>query len=534
MNSKTVNEEIKGRIENSKMKFLAPEKIRGYVKTLWEKHKIGQPVSFTDIFGTMIGETLLGKNNQKARLSDMTRHCHGGENPLPLMVAVVVKPKESAIKYHEWVEFTPFEIGVPKYGTFMKPENFGSDFFMGSIVQKFEEFPLHFLQGLWGSAFSILIHRVVDPKSPISKQSETDEMNQIIREENGSSSPDEDMPPRRSTGTGLDNLGQVRKFQIKSKLVRVKQNRGVLTKSISSIWSAGKTVSKWFSSSSIPNNSEIQMKSESRLELPGRQPSRRLSRNPSGSPRIEGERRRSSHKRRPSMSVLNIDEQNISQSQNENTNCLRSRKSVSPECEDGSLSFFNRFCLIVNDRCSFLSNRGIRAPRVLNFMRGLDIEKNYPLSPFTSDIPVVQEEGEFQLLDEAIPDRKVLHIVDGGLAMNLPFPPVLRPQRAVDIFIAFEFSARNLDDPVGENFDPLQQVRLAEKWARIHDIPFPHVPVIDPNDPLEEVYVIKDELNLNSPIIIVFLLINKTFKHFLKPGNLIFRKNYAISFVFRG
>jgi len=166
-------------------------------------------------------------------------------------------------------------------------------------------------------------------------------------------------------------------------------------------------------------------------------------------------------------------------------------------------------------------------------MRGLDIERNYPLSPFTSDIPVVQEEGEFQLLDEAIPDRKVLHIVDGGLAMNLPFPPVLRPQRAVDIFIAFEFSARSLDNPIGENFDPLQQVRLAEKWARIHDIPFPHVPVIDPNEPLEEVYVIKDELNLNAPIIIVFMLINKTFKHFSKPGLPFTLKKYSCN-LFRG
>ncbi|CAG5113853.1 Oidioi.mRNA.OKI2018_I69.chr2.g7943.t1.cds [Oikopleura dioica] len=186
------------------MKFLAPEKLRGYVKTLWEKHKIGQPVSFTDIFGTMIGESLLGKHNLKARLSDMTRHCDAGENPLPIMVAVVVKPKESAIKYHEWVEFTPFEIGVPKYGTFMKPENFGSEFFMGSIVQKFEEFPLHFLQGLWGSAFSILIHRVLDPKSPAMKESETEEMNQIIQEENVGTNSDEDMPRRRSTGKGSD------------------------------------------------------------------------------------------------------------------------------------------------------------------------------------------------------------------------------------------------------------------------------------------------------------------------------------------
>ena len=49
----------------------------------------------------------------------------------------------------EWMEFSPFEIGMPKYGTFMKPELFGSKFFMGHLVKKFEEPPLHFLQGKW-------------------------------------------------------------------------------------------------------------------------------------------------------------------------------------------------------------------------------------------------------------------------------------------------------------------------------------------------------------------------------------------------
>ena len=47
----------------------------------------------------------------------------------------------------EWMEFTPYEIGLPKYGTFMKTQLFGSKFFMGQLVKQYEEPPLHFLQG---------------------------------------------------------------------------------------------------------------------------------------------------------------------------------------------------------------------------------------------------------------------------------------------------------------------------------------------------------------------------------------------------
>lgn len=47
----------------------------------------------------------------------------------------------------DWVEFSPYEIGMAKYGTFMAPELFGSKFFMGSVVKKYEENPLHYLMG---------------------------------------------------------------------------------------------------------------------------------------------------------------------------------------------------------------------------------------------------------------------------------------------------------------------------------------------------------------------------------------------------
>lgn len=64
--------------------------------------------------------------------------------------------------FSEWVEFNPFEIGMPKYGTFMKTELFGSKFFMGKLCTEYEEQPLHFLQGITSyidDGFS-LIHNI--------------------------------------------------------------------------------------------------------------------------------------------------------------------------------------------------------------------------------------------------------------------------------------------------------------------------------------------------------------------------------------
>lgn len=51
----------------------------------------------------------------------------------------------------DWLEFSPYEIGIAKYAAFMKTEDFGSKFFKGRIVKRFPESPLHYLQGLVNS-----------------------------------------------------------------------------------------------------------------------------------------------------------------------------------------------------------------------------------------------------------------------------------------------------------------------------------------------------------------------------------------------
>ena len=41
---------------------------------------------------------------------------------------------------------------------------------------------------------------------------------------------------------------------------------------------------------------------------------------------------------------------------------------------------------------------------------------------------------------------KRIYLVDSGLAFNSPYPLLLRPERDVDIFLSFDFSARDKDD----------------------------------------------------------------------------------------
>ena len=55
----------------------------------------------------------------------------------------------------EWVEFTPYEYGIAKYGVFGKTKEFGGKYYKGQLVTKFQESPLHYLQG----KFTIVLSR---------------------------------------------------------------------------------------------------------------------------------------------------------------------------------------------------------------------------------------------------------------------------------------------------------------------------------------------------------------------------------------
>ena len=278
---------------------------------------------------------------------------------------------------------------------------------------------------------------------------------------------------------------------------------------MNSLLDAGRSIGRWLSP---PNHHH---------QTPHLQPPqihkqvRRLRSNSSSSLPSTPEINRKGRKREMSVCVESVTQKN-SGSVDCNLNNKRNHQRRGAICQEGSVSFFNRFFLMLNDRISLLSNRGIRAPRILNYMHSLNVSIEYPLSPFNE---MIEEDNEFDQLEDVIPqEKKVLHIVDGGLAMNLPFAPILRPQRAVDIIISFDFTARQTDDGIDENFDPLKQVRLAEKWARMHALDFPRVPQVDiKRDGIQEVYDIHDYENHRAPVIIHFVLVSKSFKNYAKP-----------------
>ncbi|XP_051724394.1 cytosolic phospholipase A2 isoform X2 [Ctenopharyngodon idella] len=173
-----INKELMSRVSNNPLKLLLPQNINRYVKALWKKKSAGQPVTFTDIFGMLIGETLIPAR-MDTKLSALQEKINEGQSPMPLFTCLHVKPDVSELMFADWVEFSPYEIGMAKYGTFMPPGLFGSKFFMGSVVKQYEENPLHFLMGVWGSAFSILFNRVLGVKETTSSSTMEEELEQI-------------------------------------------------------------------------------------------------------------------------------------------------------------------------------------------------------------------------------------------------------------------------------------------------------------------------------------------------------------------
>lgn len=47
----------------------------------------------------------------------------------------------------EWVEFSPYEVSIPKYGAAINMKHFGSKFIKGVLTEKKMELPLYEIMG---------------------------------------------------------------------------------------------------------------------------------------------------------------------------------------------------------------------------------------------------------------------------------------------------------------------------------------------------------------------------------------------------
>ncbi|XP_053239516.1 cytosolic phospholipase A2 epsilon-like [Podarcis raffonei] len=100
-------------------------------------------------------------------------------------------------------------------------------------------------------------------------------------------------------------------------------------------------------------------------------------------------------------------------------------------------------------------------------------------------------------------------LVDAGFFINTSCPPLLRPERKVDVIVHLSYSA-------GSQTLPLEQ---ACKYYIQQGIPFPHVVLTEEDKKhLKECYYFDQSDVLGCPILVFFPLVNDTFRYYKAPG----------------
>nr|XP_009931467.1 PREDICTED: cytosolic phospholipase A2 epsilon-like [Opisthocomus hoazin] len=146
--------EARKHMTKCKINSLSLEYLKYYKNQLCQRKREGRKTTFIDLWGLVL-ESLLHDGKDNHRLSDQQRAIDRGQNPLPIYTAVNIKNNYSTVDFKEWVEFTPYEVGLQKYGAFVRTEDFGSEFFMGRLMKKVPESRICFLEGMWSSLFSL-------------------------------------------------------------------------------------------------------------------------------------------------------------------------------------------------------------------------------------------------------------------------------------------------------------------------------------------------------------------------------------------
>ncbi|NWI42282.1 PA24E phospholipase, partial [Picathartes gymnocephalus] len=146
-------DDIRKHVTKSKLHCFSLDHMKYYENKLCERKQEGHKVSFTDLWGLFI-DCMLHHQESTHKLSDQQLAVNQGQNPLPIYLSLNVKDDFSTLDFKEWVEFTPYEVGLLKYGAFVRSEDFGSEFFMGHRMKKIPESHICFLEGTWSNIFS--------------------------------------------------------------------------------------------------------------------------------------------------------------------------------------------------------------------------------------------------------------------------------------------------------------------------------------------------------------------------------------------
>ncbi|CAH6788031.1 Pla2g4d [Phodopus roborovskii] len=142
-------------VAKSLWREFSPEHLASYHQALKLRAEQGHTTTLADLWGLVLESKLHGQVTDQ-KLSGQRAALEQGQNPLPLYLSLNVKENNlDTLHFKEWVEFSPYEVGFLKYGGFVPPELFGSEFFMGRLMKKVPESKICFLEGIWSNIFSV-------------------------------------------------------------------------------------------------------------------------------------------------------------------------------------------------------------------------------------------------------------------------------------------------------------------------------------------------------------------------------------------
>ncbi|XP_037690160.1 cytosolic phospholipase A2 delta [Choloepus didactylus] len=142
-------------LTKNKLDAFSPERLRSYQRELELRAEQGHPLTFVDLWALVL-ESMLHGQVMDQKLSGQRAALEQGQNPLPLYLSLNVKENNlETLDFKEWVEFSPYEVGFLKYGAYIPPELFGSEFFMGRLMRRLPESRICFLEGIWSNIFSL-------------------------------------------------------------------------------------------------------------------------------------------------------------------------------------------------------------------------------------------------------------------------------------------------------------------------------------------------------------------------------------------
>eukprot|EP00092_Neocalanus_flemingeri_P004994 GFUD01005370.1.p1 GENE.GFUD01005370.1~~GFUD01005370.1.p1 ORF type:complete len:807 (+),score=194.31 GFUD01005370.1:211-2631(+) len=527
-------DELKSCVEKHWQVHLSPPWSSKYLRKIIRKSISGQPVGFTDFFGYLVGEQLL-RGRMKSKMSDQGEKIKDGDVAMPLYTCIHVKKNISAKIFQEWYEFTPYEVCIPKYGISVPIEKFGSKFYVGNPVSDHKELPLHYLYGVWGSAFTILFKRLIQEKGRGGQK----EILKILSSEEGLKEINQETCTTNEEAKRRESIAHEFKVEIENDL-GIESDEEVNILDEESEIEHSETVEDLFlldgenSERESPKLSSEKLDSIDEAYCGGSEDN------------IEDDKDKSDENGKDSPVKKNIfksftlrpyrSKRRISLSkkfEKLKDNFTKKSNSVDETSEylDSSDSKAERSSLSLGNSEEYsrvekyleralstnpIDSRAGRAGLIHNPLRGLTPLENFPQENCFSPTKPTDQTDFKGYKEQMKTESKKIYLVDSGLSFNFPFPIMLRPQRGISFYIAFDFSSRATDST-----HPFRELLLSEKWAKLHKVKFPSIKeqvkqYID--QPVQECYVFKDIHDCSCPVIVFFPLINKDFRLFSAPG----------------